>query len=100
MKKSDARRRKPKTILAASLKWFSPAARGATRRRNNMTETEYMLVGNMARARAALEIVQHIYADDKWGVTEKEQKLLASTLYAIQERISKMVKTKEGRPPK
>lgn len=58
-----------------------------------MTETEYVIVSNLARVRAALKIIQDITPN--WGVTEEEKKSLANQLYDIEERISGTIETRE-----
>jgi len=58
-----------------------------------MTETEYVIVSNLARVRAALRIIQDITPN--CGVTEEEKKSLANQLYDLEERISDTIKTTE-----
>ena len=58
-----------------------------------MTETEYMIVSNLARVRSALKIIQDITPG--YGVTEEEKKALANQMYDIEERISETIETRE-----
>ena len=58
-----------------------------------MTETEYMIVSNLARLRATLKIIQDITPG--YGVTEEEKKALANQMYDIEERISETIETRE-----
>jgi hypothetical protein len=58
-----------------------------------MTETEYVMVSNLARIRAALKIIQDIAPNH--GVSEEEKKSLANQLYDIEERISETIETSE-----
>jgi hypothetical protein len=58
-----------------------------------MTETEYMIVSNLARLRAALKIIQDITPG--YGVTEEEKKALANQMYDIEERISETIEIRE-----
>jgi hypothetical protein len=60
-----------------------------------MTETEYMIVSNLARLRAALKIIQDIMPG--YGVTEEEKKTLANQMYDIEERISETIETREDK---
>jgi hypothetical protein len=57
-----------------------------------MTETEYVIVSNLARIRAALKIIQDITPNH--GVSEEEKKSLANQLYDIEERISETIETR------
>jgi hypothetical protein len=60
-----------------------------------MTETEFILATNVARSRAALDIVRDLTPGKGYGVTDKEYKILNTTLYDIQERISEMMEIEE-----
>jgi len=58
-----------------------------------MTETEFVIVSNLARVRAALKIIQDMTPN--YGVTEEEKKALANQLYDIEERIAETIETRE-----